>query len=98
MREIEEKTFSNKWFDQWIQTDSYLASDGHVNRIPLRLSSSNIIVYGIRRYLRNVVLNFFHKGACTNHVQGVAIELSPLYYYKGGQFIGAPCRQNLGHF
>ena len=60
MREIEEKTFSNKWFDQWIQTDSYLASDGHVNRIPLRLSSSNVIVYG-KALLSEVLKEFEHE-------------------------------------
>ena len=60
MTEIEEKTFSDKWFDQWIQTDSYLASDGHVNRIPLRLSSSNIIVYG-KALLSEVLKEFEHE-------------------------------------
>ena len=43
-----EKKLSDKWFDQWVQTDSYLASDNHINRIPLRLTSSNIVIYLIK--------------------------------------------------
>lgn len=38
--------FSEEWFGNWPQTDSYLASDGHVARIPLRLKSTNLVVYG----------------------------------------------------
>ena len=42
--------FSNKWFQQWTQTDSYLASDGYVARIPLRLMSTNLVLYGTADY------------------------------------------------
>ena len=55
-----ESGLSDKWFDQWKQTDSYLASDNHVNRIPLRLSSSNIVVYGSAR-LSEVLKEFEHE-------------------------------------
>ncbi len=41
-----EKKLSDAWFAQWRQTDAYLASDGHINRIPLRLTSSNLVLYG----------------------------------------------------
>lgn len=34
------------WFDQFPQEDAYLASDGHVNRLPLRLTSHESIIYG----------------------------------------------------
>jgi hypothetical protein len=57
---IKEKKLSDKWFQQWTQTDSYLASDGHVNRIPLRLSSSNVIVYGSAN-LSEVLKEFEHE-------------------------------------
>ena len=40
------KRFSDPWFDRWPMTDSYLASDGHVARIPLRLQSTNLVIYG----------------------------------------------------
>ena len=42
----QERKLSDKWFEQWNQTDAYLASDGHINRIPLRLTSSNVVLYG----------------------------------------------------
>ena len=57
---IKESGLSDKWFDQWKQTDSYLASDNHVNRIPLRLSSSNIVVYGSAT-LSEVLKEFEHE-------------------------------------
>lgn len=34
------------WFEQFPQTDGYLATDGHVNRLPLRLTSHESIIYG----------------------------------------------------
>ena len=37
---------NHPWFEQWPESDSYKASDGTVNRIPLRLTSSNLIIYG----------------------------------------------------
>jgi len=55
-----EKKLSDSWFDQWIQTDSYLASDKHINRIPLRLSSSNIVIYGSAS-LTEVLKEFQHE-------------------------------------
>ena len=55
-----EKKLSVKWFDQWIQTDSYLASDNHINRIPLRLTSSNIVIYG-EATLSEVLKEFEHE-------------------------------------
>ena len=57
---IKESGLSNKWFDQWKKTDSYLASDNHINRIPLRLSSSNIVVYGSAT-LSEVLKEFEHE-------------------------------------
>ena len=56
----EEKKLSDEWFHQWTQTESYLASDGHVNRIPLRLTSSNVIVYGSAS-LSEVLKEFEHE-------------------------------------
>ena len=56
----QEKKFSDKWFDQWVQTDSYLASDNHINRIPLRLTSSNIVIYGAAT-LSEVLKDFEHE-------------------------------------
>ena len=56
----QEKKFSDKWFDQWVQTDSYLASDNHTNRIPLRLTSSNIVIYGAAT-LSEVLKDFEHE-------------------------------------
>ncbi len=41
-----EQRFSEDWWNNWPQTDSYLASDGHVARIPLRLQSTNLVIYG----------------------------------------------------
>tara|TARA_Y100001970_G_scaffold267105_1_gene356606 strand:- start:1021 stop:1908 length:888 start_codon:yes stop_codon:yes gene_type:complete len=54
------KRIPDKWFDQWIQTDSYLASDGTVNRLPLRLSSSNVIIYG-EANISEVMKEFEHE-------------------------------------
>ena len=51
---------SDLWFDQWRQTDSYLASDNHINRIPLRLSSTNIVIYGSAS-LSEVLKDFEHE-------------------------------------
>jgi len=34
------------WFDQFPVQDYYLASDGHVDRLPLRLTSHESVVYG----------------------------------------------------
>ena len=42
----QKKLLSDPWFDQWPQTDGYRASDGYVNRIPLRLASTNVVLYG----------------------------------------------------
>jgi len=55
-----EKNLSDKWFKQWTQTDSYLASDNHINRIPLRLTSSNIVIYG-EATLSEVLKEFEHE-------------------------------------
>tara|TARA_B100001123_G_scaffold1069_1_gene1473 strand:+ start:1488 stop:2393 length:906 start_codon:yes stop_codon:yes gene_type:complete len=55
-----EKKLSDKWFDQWPQTETYLASDGHLNRIPLRLTSSNLIIYGSAN-LSEVLKEFEHE-------------------------------------
>ena len=55
-----EKELSDEWFEQWTQTDSYLASDNHVNRIPLRLRSSNIVIYGSAN-LSEVLKEFEHE-------------------------------------
>jgi hypothetical protein len=57
---IEEKQLSDKWFGQWTQTGSYLASDGHINRIPLRLTSTNVILYGSAS-LSEVLKEFEHE-------------------------------------
>ena len=54
-----EKKLSDEWFDQWTQTDSYLASDNHINRIPLRLRSTNIVIYGAAT-LSEVLKEFEH--------------------------------------
>merc|ERR1711907_410181 len=37
---------ADPWFAQWKETDRYLASDGSINRIPLRLSAHEAIIYG----------------------------------------------------
>ena len=55
-----EKKLSDEWFDQWTQTDSYLASDNHINRIPLRLRSTNIVIYGAAT-LSEVLKEFEHE-------------------------------------
>ena len=52
--------FSDAWFSQWPVTDSYLASDGHVNRIPLRLTSTNLVIYGTAT-LAEVLKEFEHE-------------------------------------
>ena len=51
---------SDEWFEQWPQTGAYVASDGHANRIPLRLTSTNVIVYG-RAKLAEVLKDFEHE-------------------------------------
>ena len=55
-----EKKLSDRWFDQWVQNDSYRASDNHINRIPLRLTSSNIVIYGAAS-LSEVLKEFEHE-------------------------------------
>jgi hypothetical protein len=55
-----ESKLSDPWFEQWAQTDAYTASDGHVNRIPLRLASSNVVLYG-RATLSEVLKDFEHE-------------------------------------
>jgi len=57
---IAKKKLSDKWFKQWTQTSSYLASDGHINRIPLRLASTNVIIYG-NASLDEVLKEFEHE-------------------------------------
>ena len=52
--------FSNAWFDQWPKTDSYLASDGQINRMPLRLTSTNLVIYGAAN-LAEVLKEFAHE-------------------------------------
>ena len=54
------KLLDQEWFEQWNQTDSYLASDGTINRIPLRLTSSNVIIYGSAN-LFEVLREFEHE-------------------------------------
>lgn len=56
----ESRRFSNEWFDQWSRTDSYLASDGRINRIPLRLTSTNLVIYGAAT-LAEVLKEFEHE-------------------------------------
>ena len=54
------KLLDQEWFEQWNQTDSYLASDGTINRIPLRLTSSNVIIYGSANLIE-VLREFEHE-------------------------------------
>jgi len=54
------RRFSNQWFEQWTKTDSYLASDGRVNRIPLRLTSTNLVIFG-GATLDEVLKEFEHE-------------------------------------
>jgi hypothetical protein len=54
------RRFSNGWFDQWPRTDSYLASDGRINRMPLRLTSTNLVVFGAAS-LDEVMKDFAHE-------------------------------------
>ena len=53
-------TLDHPWFGQWPETDSYRASDGTINRIPLRLTSSNLIIYGSAN-LNEVLKQFEHE-------------------------------------
>tara|TARA_Y100001960_G_scaffold318292_1_gene387845 strand:+ start:399 stop:1304 length:906 start_codon:yes stop_codon:yes gene_type:complete len=70
-----EKKLSDKWFDQWTQTDSYLASDNHINRIPLRLRSTNIVIYG-KATLSEVIKEFEHEDHYPVTVEGkVPVQL-----------------------
>ncbi|HAC80521.1 MAG TPA: hypothetical protein DCG06_09520 [Deltaproteobacteria bacterium] len=55
-----ERKLSDKWFEQWAKTDSYMASDGHSNRIPLRLASTNVVLYG-KAKLSEVLKEFEHE-------------------------------------
>ena len=57
---VKKRKLSDKWFEQWTQTDAYLASDGHVNRIPLRLTSTNVVLYGAAN-LTEVLKEFEHE-------------------------------------
>jgi hypothetical protein len=56
----QKRKLSEKWFEQWTQTDAYLASDGHVNRIPLRLTSTNLVLYG-KAKMSEVLKDFEHE-------------------------------------
>ena len=56
----QDRKLSDKWFEQWTQTDTYLASDGHSNRIPLRLASTNVVLYG-KAKLTEVLKEFEHE-------------------------------------
>ena len=53
-------TLDHPWFEQWPESDSYRASDGTINRIPLRLTSSNLIIYGSAN-LDEVLKEFEHE-------------------------------------
>ena len=55
-----QRGISHDWFEQWTQTDAYMASDGHVNRIPLRLTSTNVVLYG-KAKLSEVLKDFVHE-------------------------------------
>jgi len=55
-----QRGLSDEWFEQWPRTGAYVASDGHANRIPLRLTSTNVIVYG-RAKLAEVLKEFEHE-------------------------------------
>ena len=54
------RKLADPWFEQWTKTDSYMASDGHSNRIPLRLASTNIVLYG-KANLAEVLKEFEHE-------------------------------------
>jgi hypothetical protein len=56
----QDRPLSHKWFEQWTQTDTYLASDGYINRIPLRLASTNVVLYG-KAKLSEVLKEFEHE-------------------------------------
>jgi hypothetical protein len=51
---------TDEWFKQWPQTDSYQASNGYVYRIPLRLTSTNVVIYGSAN-LDAVLKEFKHE-------------------------------------
>jgi hypothetical protein len=71
----QERKLSDPWFEQWVQTDAYRASDGHVNRIPLRLASSNVVIYGGAK-LSEVLDDFEHEDHCPVTVGGdVPVQL-----------------------
>ena len=52
--------FADDWFNRWPQTDSYLATDGNVARIPLRLTSTNLVLYGRADYAQ-ALKDFDHE-------------------------------------
>ena len=52
--------FTDPWFTQWPETASYTGSDGHDCRIPLRLESSNLVVYG-RASMAEALKEFEHE-------------------------------------
>ncbi len=54
------RRFSNEWFDRWPMTGSYRASDGQINRLPLRLTSTNLVIYGAAT-LAEVQKEFAHE-------------------------------------
>ena len=56
----DKKIVHEPWFDQWPQTDGYVASDGNMNRIPLRLASTNVVLYGPAD-MREVSKEFEHE-------------------------------------
>jgi hypothetical protein len=51
---------TDEWFHKWPQTDSYRASDGCVYRIPIRLTSTNVVIYGSAN-LDEVLKEFEHE-------------------------------------
>jgi hypothetical protein len=55
-----EDTVKAQWFQQHTYTDSYIASNGFKQRIPIRLRSSNTIVYGAAD-LEAVLKDFEHE-------------------------------------
>ena len=57
---MKHRMLSDPWFEQWTQTETYLASDGHSNRIPLRLASTNVVLYG-KAKLSEVLKEFEHE-------------------------------------
>ncbi|ANU08435.1 hypothetical protein [Paraurantiacibacter namhicola] len=70
-----EQRFSEDWWSNWPQSDTYLASDGHVARIPLRLQSTNLVIYG-GADLAEVMKEFEHEDTVPVSVGGrVPVQL-----------------------